>query len=122
MTNIIKVIHCAFEDQALHVATVTSNRCSINEDLEYAFRWTQNIEDSWSMKGEIDGNSDVVVEAPLHRYNGQTVGLRSTSVGDQMIVGSDVWRVDGIGFTKLDCQCDPTCDSGCEFCCDDQLT
>ena len=45
----IEVIHAAFEDQAETVATVEYVG-KIDSGLEYAYRWTQNIMDSWSMK------------------------------------------------------------------------
>ena len=34
---------------------------SLIEKLEYAYRWTQNIMDSWSLKMPEDGNDDVTV-------------------------------------------------------------
>ena len=103
MTNSIKVIHCAFDYQPVHVATVQTEDLTIMDGLEYAFRWTQNIEDSWSMKGEHDGNDNVTIVASLHEgLNGQVYGLRSTSVGDKMIVNCLTYLVDSIGFKLLD--------------------
>ena len=103
MNNSIKVIHCAFEDQPLHVATVHTEDLTTMQALEYAFRWTQNIEDSWSNNGELDANDNVTVEAPLHKgKDGQLYGLRSTSVGDQMLVNELTYIVDSVGFKLLD--------------------
>ena len=65
-----------------------------NECLEYAYRWTNNVMGSWSIKEQYlptrkgepalngDYNDDVTVLAP--RPDG--MGLRSTMVGDCMIV------------------------------------
>ena len=101
--NIIYVFHCAFEDTSTHVATVRVENLTIMEGLEYAFRWTQNIEDSWSMKGQLDGNDAVTVEAPLHqKKDGSPLGLRSTSVGDRMWINGLTYQVEGSGFRLMD--------------------
>ena len=50
------------------------------DKLEYAYRWTQNIMDSWSLKIDEDGNDAVTVVGDVS----DGYGLRSTSVGDQM--------------------------------------
>ena len=47
----VAVIHTAFEDTPRTVAFVkTKEGMTLNEKLEYAYRWTQNIMDSWSLK------------------------------------------------------------------------
>ena len=61
----IEVIHAAFEDQAETIAEVEYVG-KIDSGLEYAYRWTQNIMDSWSMKMPADGNDAVTVVKPLH--------------------------------------------------------
>ena len=65
-----------------------------NECLEYAYRWTNNVMGSWSIKEQYlptrkgepalngDYNDDVTVLAP--RPDG--MGQRSTMMGDHMIV------------------------------------
>jgi len=65
-----------------------------NECLEYAYRWTNNVMGSWSIKEKSfpdpangdringDYNNDVTVLAP--RSDG--MGQRSTMMGDHMIV------------------------------------
>jgi|TARA_R110000803_G_C11725893_1_gene288925 hypothetical protein len=65
-----------------------------NECLEYAYRWTNNVMGSWSIKEQYlptrkgepalngDYNKDVTVLAP--RPDG--MGQRSTMMGDHMIV------------------------------------
>ena len=102
MANKIQVFHAAFESKPTLVATVTSNECDIHADLENAFQWTQNVYDSWSMKGLRDGNKNVVVEADLNEINGEVWGIRSTSIGDFMIVNNEAWEVDYIGFRRLE--------------------
>jgi hypothetical protein len=55
------------------------------------------------MKMGEDANDDVEVIAPLIQHNGKAYGLRSTSVGDVMIVDdgegfTDWFKVAGFGF------------------------
>ena len=100
----VAVIHTAFEDTPRTVALVEVGERTGNEALEYAFRWTQNIMDSWSLKMEQDGNDDVTVmaELPVSKRTGERMGLRSTSVGDQMLLGNKKYRVAGFGFKEVD--------------------
>ncbi len=100
----VAVIHTAFEDSPRTVALVhTKEGMSLNEKLEYAYRWTQNIMDSWSLKLPMDGNDDVTVMGELTvDENGQKWGLRSTSVGDQILVGTEKYVVAPCGFKTLD--------------------
>ena len=54
--------------------------------------------------GESNGdyNSAVTVVGPMHvDENGKTWGLRSTSVGDHMLMGTEKYVVASIGFDKL---------------------
>ena len=98
----IEVIHAAFEDQAETIAEVEYVG-KIDSGLEYAYRWTQNIMDSWSMKMPADGNDAVTVVKPLHTdTQGKQWGHRSTSVGDYMRVGGELFRVAGMGFENAD--------------------
>ena len=98
----IAVIHTAFEDTPRTVALVDAPEGSVTEQLEYAYRWTQNIMDSWSMNGAADGNDRVTLMAPLYKDdNGKEWGHRSTSVGDQMLVGNTKYKVDSFGFSEL---------------------
>ena len=74
---------------------------------EYAYRYTNNVDGSWSMKIGEDANDDVEVIAPLIQHNGKAYGLRSTSVGDVMIVDDgegfvDTFKVAGFGFEPCD--------------------
>lgn len=100
----VAVIHTAFEDKPSTVAFVNVKEdMSLSEKLEYAYRWTQNIFDSWSLKMPEDGNDDVTVVGELTvDENGKKWGLRSTSVGDQVLVGTEKYVVAPMGFKTLD--------------------
>jgi len=97
----VAVIHTAFEDTPRTVALVEVGTRTGEAALEYAYRWTQNIMDSWSKKMPQDGNDDVTVMAPLEVHNGVEYGLRSTSVGDQMLLGNTKYRVASFGFKEI---------------------
>ena len=95
----VAVIHTAFEDTPSTVAFVDVPEFpTLIETLEYAYRWTQNIMDSWSLKMPMDGNDDVTVMGEI--VDG--MGLRSTSMGDQILVGTEKYVVAPMGFTTLD--------------------
>ena len=78
----------------------------VEEALEYAYRWTNNVMGSWSRKeqtfdnGEANGdyNPNVKVMAPLNEGG---MGLRSTSMGDQMLVGTTLYEVAMMGFEEV---------------------
>lgn len=102
----VAVIHTAFEDTPRTVAFVdvpeeisafgTTDQC-----LEYAYRWTNNIMGSWS-RNDIEDNGDhnpnVTVMAPLNEGG---MGLRSTSMGDQMLIGNKKYEVAMCGFEEV---------------------
>ena len=95
----VAVIHTAFEDTPSTVAFVDVPEFpTLIETLEYAYRWTQNIMDSWSLKMPEDGNDAVTVVGDIS----DGYGLRSTSVGDQILVGTEKYVVAPMGFTTLD--------------------
>ena len=104
----VAVIHAAFGDTPHTVALVDVPELpSLSETLEYAYRWTNNVMGSWSIKKEYfedgekngDYNSNVTVMAPLHEGG---MGLRSTSMGDQMLVGNKKYVVAMMGFKTLE--------------------
>ena len=105
----ITVIHCAFEDgEAIKVAEVNvTHTTEVMEALEYAYRWTNNVMGSWSRDEEVfedgtpngDFNPAVTRVAPLHEDG---MGLRSTSMGDQMLVGNKKYVVAMMGFETLE--------------------
>ena len=99
----VAVIHTAFEDTPRTVALVEVGSREGTEALEYAYRWTQNIMDSWSMKMPQDGNDDVTVmaELPVSKRTGQRMGLRSTSMGDHMLLGNVKYEVAAVGFKQI---------------------
>jgi len=99
----VAVIHTAFEDSPRTVAFVEVGERIGTEALEYAYRWTQNIFDSWSLKMPEDGNDDVTVmgELPVSERTGQTMGLRSTSMGDQILMGTKKYKVAFAGFEEI---------------------
>ena len=94
----VAVIHTAFEDTPSTVAFVNVPEFpTLIETLEYAYRWTQNIMDSWSLKMPEDGNDAVTVVGDIS----DGYGLRSTSVGDQILVGTEKYVVAPFGFETL---------------------
>ena len=106
----ITVVHKAFEDTPQVVAEVEAPHSVVEEALEYAYRWTNNVMGSWSIKkqnfedGEPNGdfNPNVKVVADLHiDESGKAWGLRSTSVRDMMHVDGRSFEVAGFGFTEL---------------------
>ena len=96
----VAVIHTAFEDKPTTVAFVEipNDSESVIDKLNFAYRWTQNIMDSWSLKMPGDSNDKVTVVGDIS--NGK--GLRSTSVGDQILVGTEKYVVARMGFETLD--------------------
>ena len=95
----VAVIHTAFEDTPSTVAFIDVPEFpTLIETLEYAYRWTQNIMDSWSLKMPEDGNDAVTVVGDIS----DGYGLRSTSVGDQILVGTEKYVVAPFGFQTLD--------------------
>ncbi len=122
----IDVIHKVFSDEGnpRTVATVTIPKellNNIDHCLEYAYQNTQNVFGSWSKENvegqddNLDWRDDVEVKVPLHvDSTGKEWGLRSSSVGDEMVVKIKVtwddhseWRVaqkyevTDIGFKKV---------------------
>ena len=101
----VTVIHKAFEDTPVTVAEVETTHTDVMEALEYAYRWTNNVMGSWSRpektfeNGETNGdyNPFVTTLAPLH--NG--MGLRSTSMGDEMICDGKTFKVAMFGFEEV---------------------
>lgn len=102
----VAVIHTAFEESPRTVAFVNipEDARSTDEALEYAYRWTNNVMGSWSrtdIEDNGDYNPDVTVMADLPVHEGVTYGLRSTSMGDQMLIGNKKYKVAGFGFEEI---------------------
>jgi len=85
-----------FTPVALVDVTDFSNH-GVNEQLEYAFRYTNNVMGSWSKKIGADANDDVTVL--VEREDG--LGLRSTSMGDRMEIDGVEYRVAMVGFKEV---------------------
>ena len=98
----VTVIHSAYEENPQEVAKVDVGSRKGNEALQHAFFRTKNIQDSWSLKGDVDGSDevDVVGEFPMH--DGQKLGIRSTAVGDRLEVDGVAFYVDMFGFTDTE--------------------
>jgi hypothetical protein len=109
----IVVLHNDFETNKREVvAAVTFDGTDIDAGLEYAYRWTNNLDGSWSQGEEFsydgrlydnpDFNPNVKVLAPLPNHFGRTIGHRSSSVGDIMIVDGEAYKVASFGFEKME--------------------
>ena len=100
----VAVIHTAFEDSPRTVAFVAVGHRRGDEALEYAYHRTQNLSGSWSrndIKENMDWSEDVTVMAELPVHDGVTYGLRSTSMGDQMLLGNEKYKVAMCGFDRI---------------------
>jgi len=104
----VAVIHTAFEDSPRTVALVDVGILTGDQALEYAYRWTNNVMGSWSIKekmlgdqknGDFNPNVEVLGELPV--VDGKTYGMRSTSMGDQMLIGTRKYKVAMMGFEEL---------------------
>jgi hypothetical protein len=105
----IKVFH-----SGVHVANVLvlDPTMSAEDALEYAWRWTNNVAGSWSIKeknfggpgGEKNGdyNENVQVAAPLPTHLGRTYGHRSSMVGDVFELDGVPYKVASFGFEKVE--------------------
>jgi hypothetical protein len=76
--------------------------------LDYAFRWTNNVGGSWSIKDpdlrsqNPDFNENVEILMPLQRdASGRAWGHRSTSVGDILVTDRERYVVTSVGFQRL---------------------
>jgi len=106
----VQVIHSAFGDTPRIVARVLiPDNCqrlgdikNVHEALEYAWYWTNNIDNNWSDTTDEKHNKNVIVMQPTELLNGKTVGLRSTSVDDEMVVVyEEKYKVAGVGFEEV---------------------
>jgi len=81
-----------------NVAEVDAYRFDdVNEALEYAYRYTNNVMGSWSLKIGEDANDDV--EVLVKREDG--MGLRSSMMGDRFIVDGTTYKVAAFGFKEV---------------------
>jgi len=70
----------------------------VEQALEYAWRYTNNVMGSWSLKIGEDANDDVTVL--VKREDG--MGLRSSMMGDRFEVDGVDYRVALAGFKKVE--------------------
>lgn len=73
---------------------------SVDENLEYAWRYTNNIKGSWSRNDigdNADWNEDVIEIAPLEGEYGH----RSSMVRDRFEINNELYEVDAFGFSKI---------------------
>ena len=90
-----------------HIANViiAGSPININDALEYAYRWTQNIAGSWSMEpnDNPDYNPAVEVVKPLRTWSdGRAMGHRSSMMYDRMIVDGITYEVSAFGFREME--------------------
>ena len=76
----------------------------VNEALEYAYRWTNNVMGSWSIQEEVingyeNGDLNHWVTVLVKREDG--MGLRSSMMGDRFEVDGVDYRVAMAGFKKV---------------------
>ena len=94
----------------VQIPTDLSASGTTNDCLEYAYRWTNNIEGSWSIglslftmpdgSRVINGDFNKDVTALQHREDG--LGLRSSMTNDRFIIdGEQVFECSFFGFKKL---------------------
>ena len=103
---IITVTHQAFEKTPSIVAKVNVGDRTGDIALEYAYVRTQNIQGSWSRKDftkefNPDYSEDVTVLVDLPVHDGVTYGLRSTSMGDYMLLDNKTYKVAMAGFKEV---------------------
>ena len=84
-------------------AMVDAPDSSVEDALEYAFRRTQNIYGSWSMKLGLDGNDIVTVLSPFRQDDkGKQWGHRSSMMQDRFqIVGGALYECAIMGFNLV---------------------
>lgn len=106
---IIEIHHPDHETNTIvHVANIETDIVDVSEALEYAWRWTNNIEGSWSRGPELefdgrmvkngDYNPNTTVLVPLPTHCGRTYGLRSSMMGDIFKLDGKFYKVAFCGF------------------------
>lgn len=88
------------------VAIVDASHAATTEEaLEYAYRWTNNVMGSWSIKKEylvgIGQNGDYNDAVTVLRQRPDGMGQRSTMTFDRMEVNGIVYEVSMVGFKEL---------------------
>ena len=91
---IVKVLHREQEGYDEVAVVDAPTDFDVDQALEYAYRWTNNIEGSWSKKIGADANDNVI--AVKFREDG--LGLRSTMSLDRMEIDNKLYEVAPFGF------------------------
>ena len=88
-TTKVAVIHAAFDEKPHTVAMIDMPKAlSTKEMLEKAFMLTNSITDAW-------WNNEGVTKM----FGG--AACRSTSTGDMVLVGTDKYKCDHVGWVKV---------------------
>ena len=98
----VAVIHSAFEETPRTVAFVEVGNVEVlgvDQALEYAYQKTNNITSSWSRVAQKDVT--VMAALPVSKRTGETMGLRSTSMGDFMVLEGVKYKVTVFGFEAI---------------------
>ena len=86
----VAVIHAAFGEEPRTVAFVeVPKNATVNDKLELAFKLTNNINHAWWENEEV-----TPVFFPEQ-------GCRSTSVGDMVLVGTEKYVCESMGWKKI---------------------
>lgn len=105
----VQVVHKAFSDDR-HVANVKVDAdITVVQQLEQAYRATQNIYGSWSKGPELEPGVPNRDYNPFITWKASLVndmGHRSTSIDDWLIVDGVIWVVDTCGFRLLNTPAD----------------
>jgi hypothetical protein len=85
----ISVFHQTSSNLVTPVASISipNDITNVDDALDYAYRWTQNIHGSWSKKLGGDENENVVV---INAPKLGEMGFRSTMIGDTLIVNPEI--------------------------------
>ena len=85
----VAVIHTAYEDTPQTVAMVEVPKdATVDKKLELAFMLTNNIDYAWWENEEV---------TPMFPEK----GCRSTSVGDMVLIGTEKYICENIGWRKI---------------------
>lgn len=93
------------------VAIVDASRCeTVEEALEYAYRYTNNVMGSWSIKEEYlplhDGsmieNGDYNEDVTVLYTRPDGMGQRSSMMGDRFVVDGVVYKCAAFGFKEVE--------------------
>ena len=93
------------------VAVVDASRCdTVEEALEYAYRYTNNVMGSWSIKEEYlpmrDGgmieNGDYNEDVTVLYTRPDGMGQRSSMMGDRFVVDGVVYKCAAFGFKAVE--------------------